>query len=121
MWTQVRLFLRLAVRPERHESHFGFHSIQYFLMAIRFLYPCYFDASLTRAGGRRVAKSLAVSAPNMAMISRAAKVCGIPVLAEERDAHHPAQWHKSGGRIQVEYAGSKEALLTKVAQKLGGK
>jgi signal recognition particle subunit SRP19 len=90
-------------------------------MAIRFLYPCYFDASLTRSEGRRVAKSLAVSAPNMAMISRAAKGCGVSVLDEERDAHHPAQWYKAGGRIRVEYAGSKEDLLKNVAEKLGGK
>ncbi len=90
-------------------------------MAIRFLYPCYFDASLTRAGGRRVAKSLAVSAPNMAMISRAAKASGISVLDEERDAHHPAQWYKAGGRVRVDYAGSKEDLLRNVARKLGGK
>lgn len=114
----VRMQVRVT-SPARKPFWLSHHIL--ILMAIRFLYPCYFDASLTRAGGRRVAKSLAVSAPNMAMISRAAKVCGIPVLAEERDAHHPAQWHKSGGRIQVEYAGSKEALLTKVAQKLGGK
>ncbi|HJJ30415.1 MAG TPA: signal recognition particle subunit SRP19/SEC65 family protein [Methanocorpusculum sp.] len=89
-------------------------------MAIRFLYPCYFDAALTRNEGRRVAKSLAVSSPNMAMISRAAKVGGITVLEEERDAHHPAQWHKAGGRIRVEYAKSKEDLLKTVAKKLGG-
>ena len=90
-------------------------------MAIRFLYPCYFDAALTRKEGRRVAKNLAVSAPNMAMISRAAKVGRVSVLEEERDAHHPAQWFKSGGRIRVEYAGSKEDLLKIVAGKLGGK
>lgn len=90
-------------------------------MAIRFLYPCYFDADLTRSEGRRVAKSLAVSSPNMAMVSRAAKLCSIPVLAEERDAHHPAQWYKAGGRVSVEYVGSKENLLKMVAGKIGGK
>jgi len=57
----------------------------------------------------------------MAMVSRAAKLCMIPVLAEERDAHHPAQWYKAGGRVSVEYVGSKENLLKMVAGKIGGK
>ncbi|MDD2471149.1 MAG: signal recognition particle subunit SRP19/SEC65 family protein [Methanocorpusculum sp.] len=90
-------------------------------MAIRFLYPCYFDADLTRSEGRRVAKSQAVSSPNMAMVSRAAKLCAIPVLNEERDAHHPAQWYKAGGRVRVEFTGSKENLLKMVVGKIGGR
>jgi len=90
-------------------------------MAIRFLYPCYFDAELTKSEGRRVAKSQAVSSPNMAMVSRAAKICGITIISEERDSHHPAQWYKTGGRVRVEYTGSKEDLLKMVAAKMGGK
>jgi signal recognition particle subunit SRP19 len=55
------------------------------------------------------------------MVSRAAKLCAIPVLNEERDAHHPAQWYRAGGRVRVEFTGSKENLLKMVAGKIGGR
>ncbi|MDR0980668.1 MAG: signal recognition particle protein Srp19 [Methanocalculaceae archaeon] len=90
-------------------------------MAIRYLYPCYFNAELTRSAGRRVAKTLAVASPNLAQITRAAKQCGLTVLDEERDVRHPAHWFSSDGRLRVEYEGSKEKLLQKVAHKLSGK
>ncbi|MDO5844191.1 MAG: signal recognition particle subunit SRP19/SEC65 family protein [Methanocorpusculum sp.] len=90
-------------------------------MAVRYLYPCYFDLSLTRKEGRRVNKDAAVENPNSAQISRAAKLAGLNVVEENKTAHHPAQWYKAGGRISIEYEGSKEQLLKTVAGKLGGK
>lgn len=90
-------------------------------MAIRYLYPCYFNADLTRSAGRRVAKTLAVSSPNLAQVARAAKQCGLAVLDEERDVMHPGHWFSSEGRLPVEYEGSKEELLRVVAHKLSGK
>lgn len=90
-------------------------------MAIRILYPCYFDAALTRAQGRRVAKSLAGQQPNAAQLSRAAKAAGISVIDEESKAPHPAQWFAGTGRIRVEFEGSKEELLKIIAAKLGRK
>ncbi|MDV0441870.1 signal recognition particle subunit SRP19/SEC65 family protein [Methanorbis furvi] len=89
-------------------------------MAIRFLYPCYFNAGLTRSQGRRVAKTLAVSSPNLAQVTRAVKQCSVTVLDEERDIMHPAHWFSREGRLRVEYEGSKEELLQKVAHKLSG-
>jgi signal recognition particle subunit SEC65 len=40
------------------------------------------------------------------------------VFDEERDVQHPAHWFSHDGRLQIEYDGSKEELLQKVAQKL---
>ncbi|MCZ9313711.1 MAG: signal recognition particle subunit SRP19/SEC65 family protein [Methanocorpusculum sp.] len=90
-------------------------------MAIRFLYPCYFNAELTRSEGRRVAKTLAVVSPNLAQVARAVKQCDVAVLDEERDARHPAHWFSGDGRLRVEYEGSKEELLQKVAHRLSGR
>lgn len=90
-------------------------------MAIRFLYPCYFNVELTRSEGRRVAKTLAVASPNLAQVARAAKQCDLTVLDEERDVRHPTHWFSSDGRLRIEYEGSKEELLQKVAHKLSGK
>ena len=90
-------------------------------MAIRYLYPCYFNAELTRAKGRRVAKDIAVPSPNLEQVARAAKQCGFTVLDEERDVAHPAYWFSREGRLRVEHEGSKEELLKKVAHKLSGK
>ncbi|MDR3102276.1 MAG: signal recognition particle subunit SRP19/SEC65 family protein [Methanocalculaceae archaeon] len=89
-------------------------------MAIRFLYPCYFHAELTRSEGRRVAKTLAVASPSLVQVARAAKQCGLTVLVEERDVAHPAHWFLHDGRLRVEYAGNKEELLRSVARKLSG-
>ncbi len=89
-------------------------------MAIRFLYPSYFNAELTRSEGRRVNTILATAAPNLAQLSRAAKQCGVTVLDEERGVMHPSRWFSREGRLRVEYEGSKEELLQKIARKLSG-
>ncbi|HJJ77719.1 MAG TPA: signal recognition particle subunit SRP19/SEC65 family protein [Methanocorpusculum sp.] len=52
-------------------------------MALRTVYPCYFDSSLTRKEGRRVSKSEAVTQPNLSRISRAAKAAGLSVAEED--------------------------------------
>ncbi len=90
-------------------------------MAIRTLYPCYFDVSLTRKEGRRVAKPLAVAQPNITQISRAAKAAGLVVAEEDLTAKHPAHWFAAGGRIRVEYPRSKEELMKTIAAHLGKK
>lgn len=90
-------------------------------MAIRFLYPCYFDINLTRSEGRRVSKAHSIEHPSLALLSRAAKYSGVTVVSEEKDASHPARWFAGEGRISVEYEGSKEELLRKVGEKLNKK
>ncbi|MBR4987501.1 MAG: signal recognition particle subunit SRP19/SEC65 family protein [Methanocorpusculum sp.] len=87
-------------------------------MALRTVYPCYFDSSLSRKEGRRVSAGEAVSQPNLSRISRAAKAAGLSVAEENASASHPARWYAREGRLVVDYAGSKEELLHKIAAKL---
>ncbi len=68
-----------------------------------------------------MAKTLAVVSPNLAQVARAAKQCDVAVLDEERDVRHPAHWFSGDGRLRVEYEGSKEELLQKVAHRLSGR
>ena len=83
----------------------------------RTLYPCYFDSALTRSEGRRVSKDLARETPKTRAIHKAAKKSGLSARIEE-DAHHPAFWWKGEGRVVVEWKGTKEDLIKKIAQKL---
>ena len=85
-------------------------------MAQRVLYPCYFDAKLTRKEGRRVSKEKARENPTTAAILRAAKSLGLSPV--EEDKAHPARWFAEEKRIVVEFSGSKETLLAQIADKL---
>lgn len=83
----------------------------------RTLYPCYFDSALTRREGRRVSQDLARETPKTRAIHKAAKKSGLSARIEE-NAHHPAFWWKQEGRVIVEWKGTKEELMKKIAQKL---
>jgi len=82
----------------------------------RILYPCYFNASITRAEGRRIPISLGAKGPTSGDIERALKRLGIVYHSEEH--HHPAHWSRHEGRIIVRWPGKKEALIKKVARAL---
>jgi signal recognition particle subunit SRP19 len=82
----------------------------------RILYPCYFNGSIERKEGRRVAKTRAHPNPTLADLERAAKKTGLRYRIEQK--HHPAHWWKREGRIVVEWSESKETLLKKVAAHL---
>jgi signal recognition particle subunit SRP19 len=82
----------------------------------RILYPCYFNASYTRAEGRRVPRKLGVKGPVLTDIERALKKAGIPFRVEEH--HHPSHWARREGRVIAEWTDKKEHLIRKVAQKL---
>ena len=63
-----------------------------------------------------MAKTAAVGDMNRAALSRAVRAAGlIPV---EETKNHPSRWFTSEGRVLVEFAGSKEELLKKIADKL---
>lgn len=83
------------------------------------LYPCYFNAALNRRQGRRVPRQNAAKAPSLAELERVLKRSGIKFHAEGH--HHPAHWERHEGRVVVEWKKSKEALIKKVAQQLGGR
>jgi signal recognition particle subunit SRP19 len=82
-------------------------------------YPVYFDASKTRAEGRRVPKALAVERPTPDRLAAAAKALGLAAEAEAGASHSRAPW-AGGGRVKVQKRGTKEALLREVARKLKG-
>ncbi len=80
------------------------------------LYPCYFNASLSRKEGRRVPLPLGVKVPVLTDIERALKLSNVKYRIE--DHHHPAYWMRREGRIVAIWHESKEALIKKVAKRL---
>lgn len=80
------------------------------------LYPCYFNASLSRREGRRVPRSLGAKGPALTDIERALKRSGIPFRVEEH--HHPAHWTRREGRVVAEWKKGKGALIRTVSAKL---
>jgi signal recognition particle subunit SRP19 len=85
----------------------------------RILYPCYFDAGLTRGEGRRVPRSRAIKEPTVADIEKAVKRCRLMCRTEQKS--HPAYWWKHEGRIVVNWEQGKEKLLATVAGALEGR
>ncbi len=81
------------------------------------LWSVYFDANKTRANGRRVPKKLAVSAPKLEEIQRAAKRLGLqPELVS--DAAHPSSpWLKTG-LLVLPKTESKDKTVKKIAEEL---
>ena len=82
-----------------------------------FLWSIYFDTNKSRADGRRVPKKLAVSAPKLEEIQRAAKRLGIQPEVVPDAAHPSSPWLKSG-LLVVPKTESKDKTLKKVAEEL---
>ena len=82
-----------------------------------FLWSVYFDASKTRTDGRRVPKKLAVSAPKLEELQRAAKRLGLqPEVVP--DAKYPScPWQKTGLLI-IPKTESKGKTLKNIAKEL---
>ncbi|XXG97526.1 phosphatidylinositol synthase 1 (CDP-alcohol phosphatidyltransferase1) [Hypoxylon texense] len=74
------------------------------------LYPVYFDAARSRAEGRRVSKSLAVSNP---LAREIAAACASLRLSPVFEAHrvHPKDW-ANPGRVRVKLSPSLSALAS---------
>lgn len=77
------------------------------------LYPVYFDASRTRAEGRRVSAALAVKNPLAREIANACSRLRLQTLLEPEKIH-PKDW-SNPGRVKV--ALKKEAAATAIANK----
>jgi signal recognition particle subunit SRP19 len=82
----------------------------------RILYPCYFNAGLTREDGRRATKSLSVKNPTVAEIERSLRKIGVKFRTEPQS--HPAFWFRREGRVVALTSEKKESLIRKVAQKM---
>ena len=89
------------------------------MSAERILYPCYFDGTLQRREGRRVSRNLGVKSPDLPAIETALLKMKVPYRVEAH--HHPAWWAEREGRVAVEWKGSKEDLIRKVAREIGRK
>jgi signal recognition particle subunit SRP19 len=82
-----------------------------------FLWPVYFDANKTRTDGRRVPKKLAVSAPKLEELQRAAKKLGLQPEVVPDAAHPSSPWRKTG-LLAVPKNEPKNETLKKIAENL---
>ena len=81
------------------------------------IWPLYFDQSLSKLQGRKVAKKHAVEKPTLEDISKAAKSLGLhPIL--EKTAAHPSKHWKDEGRVLIDKKDSKSKLLVQIAHRL---
>ena len=77
------------------------------------IWPIYFDKTVSRIEGRRVAKKHAVEKPTLEGISKAAKSLKLnPVI--EKDCKHPSRNWKSEGRVLVDKKGAKSKILNQI-------
>ena len=81
------------------------------------LWSIYFDANKTRADGRRVPKKLAVSAPKLEEIQRAAKRLGLQPEVVPDAAHPSSPWLKTG-LLAIPKTESKDKTVKKIAEEL---
>lgn len=81
------------------------------------VWPVYFDSTKSRAEGRRVIKSLAVSSPGLEDIRKAVE--SVNLQAEVvMDAAHPGNPLRKTGLLHVPKKGSKTETLRKIAEEL---
>lgn len=81
------------------------------------LWPEYFDSNLTRAQGRKVKRSLAISNPTTELISKACQSLGLENRIEAEKSY-PGTWYRKGGRVLVDRKIPKSQLLVKVGERL---
>ena len=81
------------------------------------VWPVYFDKSVSRLSGRKVAKKHAVEKPSIEDIAKAAKSLGLnPVL--EKNCAYPSKHWKKEGRILVDKKDTKSKLLVQIANRM---
>jgi len=81
------------------------------------VYPIYFDKSVSRLNGRKVAKKHAVEKPKVEDISKAANSLGLnPIL--EKEVAHPSRYWKKEGRILIDKKNPKSKLLVQIANRM---
>jgi len=81
------------------------------------IYPVYFDKSVSRLHGRKVAQKHAVEKPQLESLAKAAKSLGLnPIL--EKDAVFPSTPWKKEGRMLLEKKGPKTKLLLLLSNRL---
>jgi len=81
------------------------------------VWPIYFDKSVSRLKGRKVAIKYAIDKPNSEDIAKAARSLGLnPIL--EKDSAHPFRYWRKEGRILIDKKDAKIKLLRQIANRL---
>jgi signal recognition particle subunit SRP19 len=81
------------------------------------IWLAYFDANKTRKEGRRVAKSLAVTAPKITEIEEAATKLGFEHELVPEKGYPKTPWNKAG-MVLIEKKVSKEQVINRIAKQL---
>jgi signal recognition particle subunit SRP19 len=81
------------------------------------IWPIYFDKSISKLEGRKVAKKYAIEKPSSESIIKAAKSLGLNPILEKSSAYPSRHWKKEG-RVLVEKKDSKSKLLVKIANRM---
>ena len=81
------------------------------------VWPVYFDKTVSRLSGRKIAKKHAVEKPSIEDIAKAAKSLGLNPILEKNYAYPSKHWKKEG-RILVDKKASKSKILVQIANRL---
>jgi len=81
------------------------------------VWPVYFDKTVSRFSGRKIAKKHAVEKPSIEDIAKAAKSLGLNPILEKNYAYPSKHWKKEG-RILVDKKDTKSKLLLQIANRL---
>ena len=82
------------------------------------IWPLYFEQSLSRVDGRRLAKKFtSEKPPAVEDIANAAKSLGLNPVIEKNAAHPSRPWERKG-RVLIEKKGAKQKLLVQIANRL---
>ena len=82
------------------------------------LWPAYFDAALTRSGGRRVATDVAVEEPDVDEIATAVQQIGYDAVIE-RDKTYPREFDERGRVLVTGAEDTKNDLVQAIGAYLG--
>lgn len=81
------------------------------------IWPIYFDRSVSRQEGRKVAKKHAIEKPSIENIAKAAQSLGLhPVI--QKDSIHPSRPWKKEGRILIDKKDSKSKQIKQIANRM---
>ena len=82
------------------------------------IWPLYFEQSLSRDSGRKLAKKYtSEKQPAVEDIANAAKSLGLNPVIEKNAAHPSRPWERKG-RVLIEKKGAKQKLLVQIANRL---
>ena len=88
------------------------------------VWPGYFDAKVSRRGGRRVPRDSSVLKPDVEGLLSASRALGLRKIKRDERVSHPNRPHGKEGRLWVSKRGAKESIgaVTKeeILQLIGG-